>query len=90
MYIFLGSSIVPLKRKGPKGAGQFERITWDEALNTIAAELKRVQKNHGSEAILFVNSGGDKVVLYKAGAMSRLLAMAGGVDRLKKWTSMFW
>ncbi len=70
--------LYPLKRKGPKGSGQFARITWDEALNTVAAEVQHVQKHHGPEAVLFVNSGGDKGVLHTAGAMSRLLAMAGG------------
>ena len=29
----------PMKRVGPKGSGQFERITWDEALDTVASRL---------------------------------------------------
>jgi anaerobic selenocysteine-containing dehydrogenase len=32
----------PLKRIGPKGAGQFEQITWDEALADIAARLQAI------------------------------------------------
>jgi anaerobic selenocysteine-containing dehydrogenase len=31
-----------MKRIGPKGSGQFERISWDEALNTIANRLRPI------------------------------------------------
>jgi len=32
----------PLRRIGPKGAGQFERVSWDDALRDIAARLKAI------------------------------------------------
>ncbi len=39
----------PLKRVGPKGAGQFERVSWDTALQDIATRLKAIA-NRGPDA----------------------------------------
>lgn len=45
--------LYPLKRVGPKGAGQFERISWDEALVTIADRFQAIaQSTDGPQAIL--------------------------------------
>ncbi len=62
----------PLKRVGPKGAGQFERISWDEALDEIARRFLAIETEHGSEAIW---------PYYYAGTMG--LVMRDGINRLR-------
>src|SRR5207248_10888387 len=42
----------PLRRKGPRGAGQFERIRWDEALEAVAGQLRRDRDTTGEGEIL--------------------------------------
>jgi len=42
----------PLRRTGPKGSGQFKRITWDEALNEIETRWKAIIQESGPLAIL--------------------------------------
>lgn len=44
--------LYPLRRSGPKGTGSYERVTWDEAIDSIAAKLKGIVGAYGSEAIL--------------------------------------
>ena len=41
----------PLRRVGPKGAGQFEPVSWDEALDAIAERLKVIAA-HDPQAVL--------------------------------------
>lgn len=41
----------PMRRVGPKGSGQFERITWDEALEEISVRLRGIVEEFGGEAI---------------------------------------
>src|SRR5512140_1221809 len=48
--------LTPLKRVGARGTGQFEAITWDEALDTLAARITQVRQRYGSSA-LFVPYG---------------------------------
>lgn len=42
----------PLRRRGARGAGEWERISWDQALDEIAARWTRLIDEHGPEAIL--------------------------------------
>ena len=48
----------PMKRVGKRGEGKFERISWDEALNTIAQNLKGVVEKYGNEAVYINYSSG--------------------------------
>lgn len=46
--------LYPMKRTNPKGEpAQWERITWDEALETIAAKLNEIKEKYGPEKVLF-------------------------------------
>ena len=40
----------PMKRVGAKGEGKFQRIPWDEALETIAYKLKENKAKYGAES----------------------------------------
>ena len=42
----------PMRRSGPKGSGQYDRIGWDEAIDEIAGRFASIQEEYGSEAIL--------------------------------------
>jgi anaerobic selenocysteine-containing dehydrogenase len=45
--------LYPMRRVGPKGRGEFERITWDQALDEIATRLTAIVKSpDGPQAIL--------------------------------------
>lgn len=55
--------LYPLRRTGPKGAGEFERITWDEAIAEIAARFTQVKEEHGPEAIMPVSYLGTQGII---------------------------
>src|SRR5512134_3882786 len=44
--------LTPLRRTGPKGAGQFARMTWDEAFDEIVTRWRGLIATHGAETIL--------------------------------------
>ena len=43
----------PMKRAGAKGEGKWQRISWDEALDTIAAKMLALKDEYGPEAVAF-------------------------------------
>ena len=44
----------PLKRTGERGDGNWQRITWDEALESVAGELKRASERYGVLSVAFL------------------------------------
>ncbi len=62
----------PLRRKGPKGSGEFERIGWDDALDEVAESFLKAEQLHGSEAVW---------PYYYAGTMG--LIQRDGINRLR-------
>ena len=48
----------PMARKGPKGRGAFERVSWDEAIEQIAGRIEATRARWGGEAILPLYYGG--------------------------------
>jgi len=60
--------LYPLRRVGAKGAGQFERISWDAAIEEIASRWRRIIATDGAEAILpFSYAGSMGQIQYFAG-----------------------
>jgi anaerobic selenocysteine-containing dehydrogenase len=45
----------PMRRVGKKGEGRFEKITWDEALETIANKLKEQKEKFGPESLAILS-----------------------------------
>jgi len=55
--------LYPARRVGPKGQGQFKRISWNEALERVADEFRRAKAAHGPESILPFSYGGSNGLL---------------------------
>jgi anaerobic selenocysteine-containing dehydrogenase len=64
--------LYPLKRNGPKGSGQFTRISWDQALDEVSEAFLNVEAQFGPLAIW---------PYYYAGTMG--LVMRDGINRLR-------
>src|SRR6516164_2468090 len=48
----------PLRRVGPKGKGEFERTSWEEALELIHQRVSAIIERHGAQAVLPFNYAG--------------------------------
>ncbi|MBW1612564.1 MAG: molybdopterin-dependent oxidoreductase [Deltaproteobacteria bacterium] len=64
----------PLKRAGEKGEGKWQRISWDEALDTIANRLGDIKEQDGPEAICFSTGAG---LYYNMGILGYMAYLLG-------------
>src|SRR5215475_14126713 len=71
----------PMRRIGPKGSGQFAPISWNEALDEIAARFDSAEREFGAESVW---------PYYYAGTMG--IVMRDGINRLanvKKYSRFY-
>ena len=66
----------PMRRVGPRGSAQFERVTWDEALDEIADRLACIRREHGNESIYLAYTTGQSCTT--ADPFERLMNCFGG------------
>lgn len=70
--------LYPLKRAGARGEGKFVRISWDEALETVAAHMQRVKTQYGNDALFVPYGTGSYNQLNGAHTARRLMNLFGG------------
>ncbi|MFD0587502.1 molybdopterin-dependent oxidoreductase [Paenibacillus sp. GCM10027627] len=75
--------LYPLRRVGPKGSLDFERITWDEAYKTIVSQMRHISAAYGAEAILPYSFYGNMGILNAEG-MDRRFFHRLGASRLDR------
>ena len=68
----------PLRRAGRKGGASWERVSWDEALDGIAAELTRVRETYGARSMGTFHGTAPRQSLF----FCRLLASALGTPNV--------
>lgn len=67
----------PMRRRGPKGAGQFVPISWDEALAELSGRLRATLERSGGAAILPYHYGGSNGLFSEEGADARFFHRLG-------------
>jgi anaerobic dimethyl sulfoxide reductase subunit A len=78
----------PLRRVGARGEGRFERIGWDEALDLLAGEIRRVRDRYGNGALFVPYGTGSYSQTNGSQTARRLLNLYGGC--LGIWNSYSW
>ena len=79
----------PMKRVGNRGEDKWERISWDEAINTIGTKFNEIRQKYGDQAIAYTTQGGNAGAL--SNAVFRLKSVTGGtmIDGAADWAWMW-
>src|SRR5947207_6334201 len=94
-----GRLLHPLRRLGPKASDQFERISWDEALDAIHLRVNEIISRWGPQAVMPLNYAGPHGLLAGDSMSSRFFnrlgatqlyrrALCGGV-RSEAWSGTY-
>ncbi len=75
--------LYPMRRIGPKGSGEFERISWDDALSTIRERWQSIISEFGAEAILPYGYAGNLGLLNGPGCGDALFNKLGATTAEK-------
>jgi anaerobic selenocysteine-containing dehydrogenase len=75
--------LYPLARTGPKGSGEFTRISWNEAIARVAEKLQGVVAEFGAESVLPYSYAGTMGLLNASG-MDRRFFHRLGASRLDR------
>ena len=75
----------PMKRIGKRGEGRFQRISWEEAADLVAAELKRTADKYGPGSRFVTYGVGLNAVIRPDKLIMRLMNLNGGF--LDRWST---
>ena len=70
--------LYPQKRTGKRGEGKFKRISWDEAFETVAGEMRRIRNKFGDGALFVPYGTGSYNQLNGSQVARRLMNLTGG------------
>jgi trimethylamine-N-oxide reductase (cytochrome c) len=79
-----------------RGKSKYKRISWDEALDIVVSEIKRIKATYGMEAILSQSDGhGETAIIHAShGCHRRLLRLLGGYTlqtrNTDSWEGWYW
>jgi anaerobic selenocysteine-containing dehydrogenase len=73
----------PLIRTGPKGAGDFRRAGWEEAIDFAATGIERAIAEHGGESVLPYSYMGTQGALQSGSIANRFMNAIGASDLVR-------